>query len=101
VIDDVVGLLAGPAQTKGLEFIAVIERAIPALVRGDPGRVRQVLTNLIGNSIKFTQTGEIVVRVSQEQSAGAATIIRFEVSDTGDGVAPDKLATVFQPFYPS
>jgi CheY-like chemotaxis protein len=60
--------------------------------------VRQVLTNLIGNAIKFTQTGEIVVRVTGAEVVDGDTVVRFEVSDTGDGIAPDKLATVLQPF---
>ena len=98
IVDDVVDLLAGPAQTKGLELVAVIESSVPAVVSGDPGRVRQVLTNLIGNAIKFTQAGEIVVRVTEAEVVGADTVVRFEVSDTGDGIAPDKLALVFQPF---
>ena len=98
VVDDVVDLLAGPAQAKGLELVAAIERSVPAVVSGDPGRVRQVLTNLIGNAIKFTQTGEIVVRVTEAEAVGADTVVRFEVSDTGDGIAPDKLASIFQPF---
>ena len=89
VVDDVVDLLAGPAQTKGLELVAVIESSVPAVVSGDPGRVRQVLTNLIGNAVKFTQTGEIVVRVTEADGAVQVqdTIVRFEVSDTGDGIA--------------
>ena len=58
---------------------------------GDPGRVRQVLTNLIGNAIKFTQTGEIVVRVTEADAGDGRSCCRFEVSDTGDGIAPDKL----------
>jgi PAS domain S-box-containing protein len=98
IVDDVVDLLAGPAQAKGLELVAAIEHSVPAEVSGDPGRVRQILTNLIGNAIKFTHTGEIVVRVTGAEVVGADTVIRFEVSDTGDGIAPDKLALVFQPF---
>ena len=98
VVDDVVDLLTGSAQTKELEFTTVIEDSIPAFVCGDPGRVRQVLTNLIGNAIKFTQTGEIVVRVILAEAVGTDVLIRFEVSDTGDGIAADKLETVFQPF---
>jgi two-component system, sensor histidine kinase and response regulator len=98
ILDDVVDLLAGPAKTKGLELVAIIERSVPGVVRGDPGRVRQVLTNLIGNAIKFTQTGEIVVRVAKAEVVGSDTVVRFEVSDTGDGIAPDKLDLIFQPF---
>jgi two-component system, sensor histidine kinase and response regulator len=98
VIEDVVDLLAGPAQAKGLELIAVIEATIPAVVLGDPGRVRQVLTNLIGNAIKFTRSGEIVVRVAPAYADGAGTVVHFEVSDTGAGVAPDKLGSIFEPF---
>jgi PAS domain S-box-containing protein len=100
VLNDVVALLAGPAQTKGLELIAVIDRSAPAVVSGDPGRVRQVLTNLIGNAIKFTQAGEIVVRAA-ETTAGPDAVLRFEVSDTGDGIRRDKLAAIFQPFVQS
>ncbi|MDX6661043.1 MAG: hypothetical protein QOJ55_1865, partial [Solirubrobacteraceae bacterium] len=98
VVDGVVHLLGGAALTKGLELVAVLESSVPALVRGDPGRVRQVLTNLIGNAIKFTHAGKIVVRVSEAEVGAADSVVRFEVSDTGDGIPPDKLATVFQPF---
>jgi PAS domain S-box-containing protein len=98
VLDDVVDLLAGPAQTKGLELVAVVDDSVPTAVTGDPGRVRQILTNLIGNAIKFTQAGEIVVRVTDGGRVGAETVVRFEVSDTGDGIEPEKLARIFQPF---
>jgi CheY-like chemotaxis protein len=108
VVSDVVDLLAGPAQAKGLELVALVESSVPAVVSGDPGRVRQVLTNLIGNAVKFTQTGEIVIRVTGAEIPAADVpaadvpdadvLVRFEVSDTGDGVAPDKLEVIFQPF---
>ena len=98
VVDDVVDLLAGPAQTKGLELVSIVESSVPAVVSGDPGRVRQVLTNLIGNAIKFTQSGEIVVRVTAGEVVGADLPLHFEVTDTGDGIAPEKLALIFQPF---
>jgi two-component system, sensor histidine kinase and response regulator len=97
IVDGVVDLLARSSQVKGLELVSVVENSVPAVVRGDPGRLRQVLTNLIGNAIKFTQIGEVVVRVTGT-AAGAEFAIHFEVSDTGDGVAPDKLSTIFQPF---
>jgi PAS domain S-box-containing protein len=98
IVDDVVDLLNEPALAKGLSLTPAIESSVPDLVRGDPGRVRQVLINLIGNAIKFTHTGEIGVRVSRDEAIQTDTFLRFQVSDTGDGIASDKLETVFQPF---
>jgi two-component system, sensor histidine kinase and response regulator len=99
VVDDVTDLLAGSAQAKDLELIAVVGESIPTVVTGDPGRVRQVLTNLIANAIKFTHSGEIVVRVGDSASHRSdEVVVRFEVSDTGVGIAPDKLEMIFQPF---
>jgi PAS domain S-box-containing protein len=98
VIDDVADMLAGPAQAKGLELVTHVAKPVPAVVNGDPGRIRQVLTNLLSNAIKFTQVGEIVIRVSANETPGGQVVLRFEVSDTGDGIAADKLDVVFQPF---
>lgn len=98
VLHDVVDLLAGPAQVKGLELVAVVERSVPAVIRGDPGRLRQVLTNLIGNAVKFTQAGEVLIKISVEGGQPGPAVIRFDVTDTGDGIAPDKLVAIFQPF---
>jgi len=100
IISDVVYLLAGSAQAKGLELVAVVGSSVPAVIGGDPGRIRQVLTNLIGNAVKFTQTGEIIIRVTAQapDQAGGETVVRFEICDTGDGIAPGKLASIFEPF---
>ena len=104
IVESLMDLMADPAQTKGLELIASIDRSVPAVVLGDPGRLRQVLTNLVANAIKFTATGEILVRVTapyaqaEDEAEGRDMVIRFEVSDTGDGIAPDKVATIFEPF---
>jgi PAS domain S-box-containing protein len=97
LVDDVVDLLGGPAHAKGLGLIALVDRSVPVLISGDPGRVRQSLINLVGNAIKFSETGEIRVRVARAEEAGRGTV-RFEVSDTGDGIEDDMLAEIFQPF---
>jgi PAS domain S-box-containing protein len=98
IVDDVVALLVRPARAKGLELVATVDRSVPAVVTGDPGRVRQVLTNLIGNAIKFTHTGEIGLGVVATAGNDGKTVIRFEVSDTGEGIASEKLDLIFQPF---
>jgi len=78
--------------------IATVESDVPAWISGDPGRLRQVLTNLVGNAIKFTGAGEIVVRVQPSVLSDHRSGVRFAVSDTGDGVAEDKLEVIFKPF---
>ncbi len=98
IVDDVVALLSGPVQSKGLELVSIVENAVPVVVSGDPGRVRQVLTNLIANAIKFTATGEIVIRVAVDETDDADSVVRFSVADTGVGIAADQLESVFQPF---
>jgi two-component system, sensor histidine kinase and response regulator len=97
-LEDMGDLLAVRAQEKGLEFTMMVEPEVPSLLNGDPGRMRQVITNLVGNAIKFTEWGEIAVRVSLEEDRSESALLRFEVRDTGIGVAEDKLELLFEPF---
>jgi two-component system, sensor histidine kinase and response regulator len=96
VVEDAVGLLAPLAQEKGLELVASIDPAVPGAVAGDPGRLRQVVTNLTSNAIKFTERGEVAVSVSVE--AGAAHMVRIEVRDTGVGIAEADQERLFESF---
>jgi PAS domain S-box-containing protein len=96
-IDDTLELLAEQAQAKGLELIALIDVAVPSAVNGDPGRLRQVLVNLLGNSIKFTLQGEVFLHVTREPGEGPCRI-RFAVCDTGIGISPEEQTRLFQAF---
>ncbi|MDQ6726566.1 MAG: response regulator [Actinomycetota bacterium] len=98
LIEDVADLLAGRAQSKGLEVIVALDAAIPTMARGDPGRVRQVLINLLSNAVKFTDHGQVVIRASVAETQGARTLLRFEVDDTGPGMTPEACERVFEPF---
>jgi len=104
VVDDVLDLMAPQAQTKEIQLMAAIDRSVPGLVRTDAGRVRQVLINLIGNAIKFTSTGEVVVRattVADTVEQDSKSVLRFEVTDTGRGMSSDEIKMIFHPFIQS
>jgi len=100
MIDDFADLFALRAADKGLEFHCVVAPDVPTHLVGDPGRLRQVLTNFVGNALKFTETGEVVVRVGlADRSANKDTpLLRFEVIDTGIGIPADKQGKLFSAF---
>ncbi len=86
------------AQEKGLEYGCVFEPGVPQLLQGDPGRLRQILVNLIGNGIKFTSEGEVTVRVGLEREDDSWATLRFEVSDTGIGITEAQKDLLFEAF---
>ncbi len=96
-IDDVMRLLSVRANSKGLHIGCMIEPDVPETVVGDPVRVAQVLTNLVGNAIKFTEDGLITVALRADLDI-TGLFLRFEVKDTGIGIADDQKLTLFQPF---
>jgi two-component system sensor histidine kinase/response regulator len=98
LVDQIVSLLAIRAREKGVELATDIDAAVPEQVRGDPTRLRQVLTNLIGNAVKFTQEGEVTVSLSAAPAEGGRARIRFAVRDTGIGIPAEQLAAIFQPY---
>ncbi len=98
MIGDVADLLAGRAQSKGLEVIVALEADMPTMVCGDPGRVRQVLLSLLSNAVKFTDHGQVVIRASVAETQGTRALVRFEVEDTGPGMTPEACERVFEPF---
>jgi two-component system, sensor histidine kinase and response regulator len=96
VVEDASAMLAHEAHAKGIELTVWIDEQVPPVVRGDSGRLRQVLTNLISNAVKFTPAGEVSVRVGVDEAE--RVLVRAEVCDTGIGIAPDRIAALFQPF---
>ncbi len=104
-VDEVIALFSGKAQSKGLRLSSLIRPGAPAWINGDVTRVRQVLSNLVSNAVKFTHHGEVAIEVSvvarpaeATSAAPEAIRIQFAVRDTGMGVSPDKQAMLFQPF---
>jgi two-component system sensor histidine kinase/response regulator len=98
IVEEAAELLAESAQEKRLELLAYCAPDLPAGLRGDPVRLRQVLLNLVGNAIKFTERGEVVVRALVDDVVGDTVLVRFEVADTGIGVDPEDVDRLFDPF---
>ena len=97
-IEGTMKALALRADEKGLELLCEVSTKIPEMVSGDPGRLRQVLLNLIGNAIKFTSEGEVSLRVTQDLIEEHSSVLHFSVRDTGLGIPAEKLAMIFESF---
>ena len=99
IVEDVVALLLSDAGGKALDLVAMLDGALPEVLVGDESRLRQILLNLIGNAVKFTERGGIVVRGGLRLSAdGATSLLRIEVVDTGIGLSEEQQAIIFEPF---
>jgi signal transduction histidine kinase/DNA-binding response OmpR family regulator len=97
-LDEVNDILAIKAHEKSLEYIVIIHPEVPSLLYGDPGRLRQILVNLVGNAIKFTDKGEVIIQVSIDDEDTTHVTIRFSVSDTGTGIHQSDIDRLFESF---
>ncbi len=98
VVEEVAELLAGRAHEKGLELAYVVPPDCPEWFSGDPGRLRQILTNLVGNAVKFTDAGEVAIEVSCVKLNRSNAQVRIDVRDTGVGIPPDRVQAIFDSF---
>ena len=97
-LDEVTDFVAIKAHEKGLEYVAMVSPDVPSLLFGDPGRLRQILINLVGNATKFTEKGEVVVKATLEDENTTHATIRFSVTDTGIGIPEDRMDRLFKSF---
>ena len=97
-VEEVLEMLFEMAEERKIELLCQFEDVVPDALRGDPGRLRQVITNLVGNALKFTEQGEVIVRVSAGNPSAPEVILQFDVSDTGIGITPEQMPRIFEPF---
>jgi signal transduction histidine kinase/DNA-binding response OmpR family regulator len=98
MLENVARLLAVPAHAKGLEVTVQIDPMLPDFVKGDAGRLRQILLNLGGNAVKFTRQGEVAIEINMLESDNRGTLVRCEVRDSGIGIPADRVQALFKPF---
>ncbi len=98
LLGDISAIMEISADSKGLTYSSIISPDVPSLVRGDQVRVKQILLNLVGNAVKFTEHGNVAVSVSTNGMDGSSILLKFSVSDTGIGVSDNKLITIFESF---
>jgi two-component system sensor histidine kinase/response regulator len=98
VVEGTLDLLAEKAQSKGLELLALVHHTVFTNLRGDAGRLRQILTNILSNAIKFTKQGDVVLRVSPQSETTTSVVLRFEVKDTGIGISTAAQEHLFEAF---
>lgn len=99
LVEDMVNLFAASAQSKGLEILCQLPPRLPKILLGDPSRLRQILNNLLGNAIKFTNSGEVLLRVSVNRETSTKVVLYFEVIDTGIGIDPGVSNHLFQLYF--
>jgi signal transduction histidine kinase len=97
-LEGILDLLGFKAQEKGLELVGLIDPTIITSVQGDPTRLRQILMNLVGNALKFTEKGDVVVKVHLEEESANHILLRFTITDTGIGLTPEGSSRLFQAF---
>ena len=97
-LENAADMVAARAHAKGLELICHIKPDVPTALTGDPGRIRQIIVNLAGNAVKFTEKGHVVIQVETQQQEDASVLLHFIISDTGIGISPDKVEKIFESF---
>lgn len=98
LVEDIADLLSSTAYKKGLEIVTYIEKSVPLIVKGDPGRIRQIITNLVNNAIKFTTHGQIFIHLKLDKIDNHRHLINFNIIDSGIGLDPVKISTLFSKF---